>query len=257
MPRQLALVTGASAGIGEALARELAKRGNNLILVARTESTLERLATDLKSKYSTECDVLPADLTRPGDVEIVASEIQKRSVSTLVNNAGYGTYGSFYELPLDEELGSIQLNISALVALSHAALELFVPRRAGNLLNVASTASFQPGPRNATYSATKSFVRSFTEAIHEEVLKSTVHVTALCPGFTRTDFQKRAGMEASNVPGFMWASPEPVAAQGIDALERNDAVCIPGFVNKASSIGARLVPLSVSRKMAGQVLRHM
>ncbi|MFZ0667812.1 MAG: SDR family oxidoreductase [Acidimicrobiales bacterium] len=257
MPQQPALVTGASSGIGEALARGLAERGNDLVLVARTASTLEKLATRLMSEFPVKCDVFTADLSVTSDVEKVAEQIRERSVSTVVNNAGYGSYGAFRELPIKEELAEIQLNISALVALSHAALEVFVPRRSGNLLNVASTASFQPGPKNATYSATKAFVRSFTEAVHEEVLKSGVHVTALCPGFTRTEFQKRAGMEASNVPSFMWARPDPVAAAGLEALERNAAVCIPGFVNKAGAVLTRFVPLCVSRKMAGQVLDHM
>jgi hypothetical protein len=132
-----------------------------------------------------------------------------------------------------------------------------VPRRSGNLLNVASTASFQPGPKNATYSATKAFVRSFTEALHEEVLSSGVHVTALCPGFTRTGFQSRAGMEATNVPGVMWAEPEAVALAGLSALERNQAVCVPGLMNKVGAASVRIAPRSVARKMAGQVLKRM
>jgi uncharacterized protein len=158
---------------------------------------------------------------------------------------------------LAEELKEIQLNVSALVALSHAALDLFVPRRSGQLLNVASTASFQPGPKNATYSATKAFVRSFTEAIHEEVLASGVRVTALCPGFTRTEFQRRAGLSAVKVPSFMWADPTSVAEAGLAALDRNHAVCVPGTVNKFGAVLARIAPLPVSRKMAGQILRHM
>jgi uncharacterized protein len=257
MAQQSALVTGASSGIGEALARGLAERGNDLVVVARTALTLEKLATELMSKYPVKCDVFTADLSVASEVEKVAQQIRERNVNTVVNNAGHGSYGLFHELPVQEELDEIQLNISALVALSHAALEVFVPRRSGKLLNVASTASFQPGPKNATYSATKAFVRSFTEAIHEEVSKSGVHVTALCPGFTRTDFQKRAGMEATNVPSFMWADAEPVAVAGLEALDRNDAVCVPGFVNKAGAVAARLAPLSMSRKMAGQVIRHM
>jgi short-subunit dehydrogenase len=124
-------------------------------------------------------------------------------------------------------------------------------------LNVASTASFQPGPKNATYSATKAFVRSFTEALHEEVLLSGVRVTALCPGFTRTEFQRRAGMGAVKVPSFWWADPTSVAEAGLAALDRNQAVCVPGKMNKTGAVLAQIAPLSVSRKMAGQVLRHM
>ena len=146
----------------------------------------------------------------------------------------------------------MQLNVRALVALSHAALRVMVPRRSGGLLNVASTASFQPGPGNATYSATKSFVRSFTEALHEEVLSSNVHVTALCPGFTRTAFHGRAGMEANLLPRFMWGEPMAVAVAGLEALDRNQAVCIPGIMNELGAASVRFAPRSVARKVAGR-----
>lgn len=257
MSDKSALVTGSSSGIGEALARALAGRGFNLVLVARREEALDKLSKELKARHSVSCDVLAADLTDPKGVEATAERIRDRAVTTVVNNAGYGSVGFFHELPLDEELGEIELNVSALVALSHAALEMMVPRRSGNLLNVASTASFQPGPKNATYSATKAFVRSFTEALHEEVRSSGVHVTALCPGFTRTAFQSRAGMEASNLPSVLWAEPEAVALAGLSALERNQAVCVPGIMNKIGAASVRIAPRSVVRKVAGQVLKRM
>lgn len=256
MPSQSAVVTGASSGIGEALARVMAARGFDLLLVARGTSALTELATELAHEHSVRCDVLSADLTQPPDLQAVAAQIREREVNTVVNSAGYGSYGLFHELPLAEELGEIQLNVRALVALSHAALEVMVPRRSGALLNVASTASFQPCPRNATYSATKAFVRSFTEALHEEV-PSNVHVTALCPGFTRTAFQGRAGIEANRVPRFMWAEPMSVAVAGLEALERNQAVCIPGFVNKLGAASVRFAPRSIARKVAGQLMGHV
>ncbi len=257
MAEESALVTGASSGIGEALARALAARGFELVLVARREPALEKLCDELSDRHAVKCAVLAADLTQPAGVDAVSDRIRERAFSIVVNNAGHGSVGLFHELPLEEELGEIQLNVSALVALSHAALEVMVPRRSGGLLNVASTASFQPGPKNATYSATKAFVRSFTEALHEEVLSSGIHVTALCPGFTRTEFQSRAGMEASNVPGVMWAEPEAVAMAGLSALERNQAVCVPGIMNKLGAASVRIAPRSVARKMAGQVLKRM
>jgi hypothetical protein len=225
--------------------------------VARREHALTKLADELSDRHAVGCDVLVADLAEPLGVKAVADRIRQQAVTTVVNNAGVGSVGLFYQLPLAEELGEIQLNVSALVALSHAALEVMVPRRSENLLNVASTASFQPGPKNATYSATKAFVRSFTEALHEEVLSSGVHVTALCPGFTRTAFQSRAGMEAGNVPGMLWAEPGTVAEAGLSALERNQAVCVPGFMNKFGAASVRFAPRSVARKMAGQVLKRM
>jgi hypothetical protein len=257
VPDESAVVTGASAGIGEALAWGLASRGYELLLVARRASTLEKLSVEISGRHSVKCEFLAADLTDPADVAVVAEQIKKRSVTTLVNNAGVGSYGMFNRLSLSEELQEIRLNVEALVALSHAALEVFVPRHSGRLLNVASTASFQPGPKNATYSATKAFVRSFTEAIHEEVLASGVHVTALCPGFTRTEFQRRAGMGAVKVPGFMWADPASVAEAGLDALDRNHAVCIPGAINRFGAVLARVSQPSISRKMAGQIIRRM
>jgi short-subunit dehydrogenase len=252
-----AVVTGASSGIGEALASILAARGYELLLVARRASTLEKLSAELAERHNATCEFLAADLTDRADIEHVAREIKERSVTTVVNNAGFGSYGPFHELPLFEELNEIQLNIAALVALSHSALEVMVPRRSGGLLNVASTASFQPGPRNATYSASKAFVRSFTEALHEEVLPSGVHVTALCPGFTRTEFQRRAGMPTGAVPDFLWSDATSVATAGLDALERNHAVCVPGIPNKVGVVASRLAPIPVARKVAGRILGRM
>ena len=224
------------------MASELAARGFDLVLVARGERALKTVADELSVRHSVRCEVLAADLTDSKGVDAVADRIREQSVTTVVNNAGHGSVGLFHELPIAEELDQIQLNVSALVALSHAALEVMVPRRSGGLLNVASTASFQPGPRNATYSATKAFVRSFTEALHEEVLSSKVHVTALCPGFTRTAFQSRGGMEAGNVPGMMWAEPKAVALAGLSALERNQAVSVPGLMNKVGAVSVRVAP---------------
>jgi len=257
MAGRLALVSGASAGIGAEIARELAVRGNDLILVARRAAALETLATELSGAHGVTCEVFAADLSEPDGVAAVAGQIAEHKPVTVVNNAGVGSYGLFQELPLEDELREIRLNVEALVALSHATLQALVPRRSGGLLNLASTASFQPGPRNATYSATKAFVRSFTEAIHEEVLPWGIHVTALCPGFTPTEFQEQAGMKRAGVPAYMWTSAREVAEAGLNALERNQAVCIPGFVNKLGAQGVRLAPRSVARKMAGQVLKDM
>jgi short-subunit dehydrogenase len=252
-----AVVTGASSGIGEALARLLAARGFDLVLVARGKTALDRLASELSVEHSVLCEVLPADLTSRSDVEAVAAKIRETGANTVVNNAGFGSYGLFHELAISKEVEEVRLNVEALVVLSHAALEVMVPRRSGSLLNVASTASFQPGPKNATYAATKAFVRSFTEALHEEVLASSVHVTALCPGFTRTAFMERAGLGSGRVPGFMWAESMPVAVAGLEALQRNDAVCIPGFMNKVGAASVRLAPRFLARKLAGQIMRHV
>jgi len=253
----IAVVTGASSGIGEALARLLAAGGSNLVLVARGKTALDRLASELAAEYSVTCEVLPADLTSRSDVDAVAAKIRETGANTVVNNAGFGSYGLFHEMPVSKEVEEVRLNVEALVVLSHAALEVMVPRRSGALLNVASTASFQPGPKNATYAATKAFVRSFTEALHEEVLASSVHVTALCPGFTRTAFMERAGLGSGRVPAFMWSDSVPVAVAGLEALKRNDAVCVPGLMNKVGAASVRFAPRSISRKIAGQIMRHV
>jgi short-subunit dehydrogenase len=239
------------------LAQLLAARAYDLLLVARGNEAFGKLSARIAREHSVRCDVLSADLTRRSDLQAVADQIRERAVDTVVNNAGFGTYGLFHQLPLSEELGEVDLNVRAVMALSHAALEVMVPRRSGALMNVASTASFQPGPKNATYSATKAFVRSFTEALHEEVRPSNVHVTALCPGFTRTAFRGRAGLEANRLPNFMWAEPMPVAIAGLEALDRNHAVCIPGFMNKLGAASVRFAPRSVARKVAGQVTGHV
>ena len=141
--------------------------------------------------------------------------------------------------------------------LTHAALRQMVPRGAGGILNVASVGGFQPAPGNATYSATKAFVLSFTEAVHDEVVRDGVRVTCLCPGFTRTAFQDRAGLEAAAVPGFLWSDPASVARAGLKALQRNKAVCIPGLVNKGAPGLVRLLPRAAVRRIAGVAVKRM
>jgi len=252
-----ALVTGASSGIGEELALGLGARGFDLLLVARSESRLSDLGSEISKSHGVICEVLAADLSESAEVRKVADQIRRAEITTVVNNAGFGSYGRFVDLPVENEIDEVRLNVEALVALSHAALEVSVPRHSGGLLNVASTASFQPVPKNATYSATKAFVLAFTEALHEEVLSSGVHVTALCPGLTHTGFQARAGMTVGRAPGFMWSDASGVAAAGLDALERNQAVCVVGLANRFGSAAVRFGPRSVVRKMAGKTLNNM
>jgi short-subunit dehydrogenase len=216
-----ALVTGASSGIGESMARELAKRGTELILVARREDLLTRLAADLPVKAT----VLPADLTDPDQLAAVEDHLRTSRVELLVNNAGFGAFGPVAEIPIDEQVKEIQLNVTALVRLSHAALPAMLERGGGGILNVASMAGYTPAPGSAVYGATKSFVTSFTESLHTEVRGTGVHVTALCPGFTRTaDTAKRE---------FLWLRRADVARSGLDAVAAGRALCIPGAQYKA------------------------
>ncbi len=256
--RPVALVTGASSGLGERFARDLAATGHDLVVVARHRHNLERLASELAAAHSTVTEVLPADLADPRELALVATRIRDGDpVDVLVNCAGFGSYGRFQDLPVEGETGQVDVNVTALVVLSHAALSVMVPRRSGRLLNVSSTAGFVPGPGSATYSATKAFVTSFTEALHEEVARSGVHVTALCPGFTRTNFQARAGVETRALPSFAWAEAGPVVAAGLAALEHNHAVCVPGFVNKVVAVSPRLGPRSLVRRVAGLVVNRL
>jgi short-subunit dehydrogenase len=254
MSRPVALVTGASTGIGEEFARQLAARGNDLVLVARDRARLDALAKELAEARGAHAEVLAADLTN--DEQLAAVEERARNVDVLVNNAGYGSFGNFYELDLAVEVREVQLNVLALMRLTHAAAAAMAARGNGGILNVSSLAGFQPGPMNATYSATKAFVTSFTEAVHEEMKGTGVSVSVLCPGFTHTEFQERANAPASGVPGFMWQNAPEVAAAGLDGLARNKAVIIPGSVNKVLGTFSNMTPDAVTRRVSAVVLKR-
>jgi short-subunit dehydrogenase len=256
--RPIALVTGASSGIGEAFARLLAERGHDVVLVARDQGRLEALAKELESAHGTQAEVLPADLTDPAQLERVEARCRDQAapVEILVNNAGFGTFGAFHTLDLDAEVREIQLNVVSLVRLTHAAAVAMTARGGGGILNVSSLAGFQPGPQNATYAATKAFVTSFTEALHEEMQGTGVSVTVLCPGFTRTGFQDAANVPASAVPGFMWQEADEVARAGLDALARNHATVLPGLLNKTLGTFTQMAPNALTRRLAGRVIKR-
>jgi short-subunit dehydrogenase len=177
-------------------------------------------------------------------------------VDVLINNAGYGTFGNFYEIDLGVEVREVQLNVLALMRLTHAAAVGMATRGRGAILNVSSLAGHQPGPMNATYSATKAFVTSFTQAVHEEMKGTGVSVCVLCPGFTHTEFQERANAPASDVPGFMWQNAPEVAQAGLDGLAKNKAVIIPGSVNKVMGTLSSMVPHAVTRRLGAAVLKR-
>jgi uncharacterized protein len=252
--RAVALVTGASAGIGEEFARQLAGRDHDLVLVARDRARLDALAKELSEAHSAHCEVLPADLT--DDAQLATVESRAREVDLLINNAGFGTFGKFYELDLDKELREIQLNVIALVRLTRAAAGAMAERGMGGILNVSSLAGFQPGPMNATYGATKAFVTMFTEAVHEEMRGTGVSISVLCPGFTHTEFQERANAPASDVPGFMWQNAPEVARAGLDGVARNKAVIIPGNVNKVLGTMSAMSPHGLSRRLSAEILKR-
>lgn len=248
-----ALVTGASSGIGTVLTRQLAADGSDLVVVARSTDLLEELAEDLREVHGVEVEVLAADLTDPAGLADVEGRLRDvaRPVDLLVNNAGFGTTGRFADQDADTEDREIQLNVAAVVRLTHAALPGMQARGRGGILNVSSIASFQPIPNMAVYSATKAFVTSFTEAIHEELAGTGVHVTALCPGFTRTNFvdAAQAHGDASKIPDFIWMEPEPVAAAGLRAVAANRATVVPGLQYKLSTGASRVLPSAVTRRV--------
>jgi uncharacterized protein len=254
----LALVTGASSGIGEHFARELAASGTDLILVARRADLLTALAEELAAQHGVRADVLVADLSEPAARQAVEDRLRAAEdpVELLVNNAGFGTTGMFAELPLDGELGEIEVNVLALVRLTHAALPGMIERGHGGVLNVASSAALSPAPGSATYCGTKAYVTAFSEALHGEVKKHGVNVSVLLPGFTRTGFQANAHYDAGWTPGFAWQRPDEVARAGLAAVHSGRAVCIPGATNKAVAAALRLTPRSVIRGITGRLTAH-
>jgi short-subunit dehydrogenase len=253
-----ALVTGASSGIGEAFARALAARGDDVVLVARARPRLDTLADELRVRCGVDVEVLPADLTDSEGLADVEERLRDpgRTVGLLVNNAGFGSAGPFADRPIDEEEREIRLNVLALVRLTHAALNPMSIRGRGAIINVSSLAAYQPNPGMATYGATKAFVSSFTQAVHEEAKSRGVHVMVVCPGFTRTEFQARAGVDQSDVPGFAWMTADTVVSDTLRALDRKRAVCIPGSLNRVTATLADSTPSGLTRRVAALVLRR-
>jgi len=252
----LALITGASAGIGEALARRIAREGRPVALVARSADRLERLAAEIRRDHGVDAHVLPADLTKVGAVRELADCVGQRglTVDWLVNNAGFGTVGRFDTLPIERELEEIGLNVVALVELTGRLLPAMVARRRGAVINLSSLASFLPGPYSATYSATKAFVTSFSEAIAAELKDTGVSVLCVCPGFTRTEFQERAAVDTSSVPGIAWMSAEDVADQTVRAVGRQ-TVLVNGALNAMTATAVKFVPRGILNRIASTLMR--
>jgi uncharacterized protein len=254
--RPVALVTGASSGIGTAFALALADRGHDLVLVARDTARLEALAKELGDGYGAAAEVLTADLCAPTALAAVEARVSdpSRPIDLLVNNAGFGTSGPFSTLPVDREQQEIELNVLALVRLTHAALAPQVERGRGGVINVASIAAYQPTPGNATYGATKAFVRSFSQAVHEELNGTGVKCMVLSPGFTRTEFQTRAGFDSSDVPGFLWQDAATCVQHALRAYDKGRAECVPGALNAVTATFTAAAPHALTRRIAGVVV---
>ncbi len=251
---KVVVVTGASRGIGEAFARELVSRGARLVLVARSEPGLRRLADELAhapgAKHAAE--IVAADLSAPGAAAKLAATLRERglSVDVLVNNAGFGTFGRFGDLPLQEQSNEIDLNVRALVELTHVLLPQIEKNR-GGIIQVASTAAFQPLPYMAVYAATKAFVLSFSEALWAEYRPRGVRVLALCPGATDTPFFERSGDEAAVG---VKASPAEVVRVGLAAFDRNRSHVIQGAKNYLTAQISRLVPRQTTLRITTGIL---
>ena len=253
-PFSSALVTGASSGIGEVLARRLAGAGIPTVVVARRADRLQAIADDFDG-----VEVLIADLITMKGQRAVADRIADRSnpIDLVVNNAGFGTNGLFHELDADRLADEIELNVAALTRLSHAAVAAMVPRGRGWLLNVSSVASFQPAPRLAVYAATKAYVTSLSESLHEEVKPFGVHVTALCPGLTKTEFQSVSNTEkyADDFPDIAWTSPEHVVDEALSSVIANRTLAVPGAQYKLLTAAANVTPRWVKRRMSAMIQR--
>lgn len=253
--RKTALITGASSGIGADMARVFASKGYALALVARTEPALRALADELHTAHGIPVTVIAQDLAQP-DAALAVFEAAQRAnitVDVLVNNAGYASYGPFAQADLGNELDEMQVNMLALTALTRLFLPGMVARKHGGVLNVASIAAFQPGPGMAVYYASKAFVLSFSEALAYEVRGAGIHVTALCPGATRSAFFDRASMENSRfVHGPMMDSAE-VARAGYEGLMHGKAVVIPGARNRLLVMSAKLFPRAIVTRVSARI----
>jgi uncharacterized protein len=251
-----ALVTGASSGIGRELAHLAAKDRRDVVLVARRRERLEALAGELAKRYGVVAEIVVADLTQPDSPARVVAEAQARRgpIEVLVNNAGLGVHGFFRETPLEKELETIRVNVLALTHLTKLVVPEMIERRRGIVLNMASTAAFQPGPLMAVYYATKAYVLSFTEALAEELDGTGVTATALCPGPTLTEFQEKTGM--GDVP--MFRSPlvldaATVGRAGWEGAKRGKRVVVPGLANRVLALGARFSPRKLATKIARRI----
>ena len=250
LPYRSALVTGASSGIGEACAKALGEAGASVVLVARRRDRLEALAAELP-----DAEILAADLTKKKGLTTVVERLEDRSrpIDLLVNNAGFGSSGEFVTIDADRLDDEIGVNVQALTYLSRAVLPGMIERRRGWLLNVSSIAGFQSAPGLAVYAATKAYVTSLSESLHEELRATGVRVTALCPGLTRTEFQSVSGtdLEAGRFPLMTWLTAEDVARTGLADCAKGRALSVPGPLYKGLAMTSQLLPRDVVRRVVG------
>jgi short-subunit dehydrogenase len=246
----VAVITGASAGLGVEFARQLSRRGHRLVLVARRKDRLQELAAELGNART-----IALDLATPGASARLLRDVEAagENISLLVNNAGFGLIGRFAELDAERQRAMIDLNVGALTELCRGVAPQMLARKSGAILNVASTAAFQPGPKMAVYFATKAFVLSLTEALHEELKPHGIKVSCLCPGPTRTEFGEVAGFGGNSLFDRVAMRADDVVRIGLKGLEKNKAVVVAGWINKLGAASTRFAPRSVVRKIAGAI----
>lgn len=253
-----ALITGASSGIGRELAQVFARHGHDLVIVARRKELLEELAQRCRAQHGVQVECVALDLTAPGAAQTLFDQAGSR-VEVLVNNAGVAETGAFAEIPLAAHERLVQLNVAVLTSLTRLFVGPMLARGRGRILNVASVASFQPVPSLASYAASKAFVLALSEALHEELRGSGVHVTALCPGLTRTELVDRAQEQSSAgdlLPEFLVGDAASVAREGYDACMAGRAVVAPGLPNALGTALVRMYPRWLVRRVGGLIGRR-
>ena len=259
-PESTALVTGASSGIGAAIARELAARGHGLTLVARREERLRTLADELAGQHGVRAETIAADLGEEPARDAIEAELAELglTVEVLVNNAGFGGFGPFADQDRERELAMLRLNVEAVVDLEARFLPAMVERGRGAVINIASTAAFQPIPDNATYAATKAFVLSHGEAVHEELRGTGVTLTTVCPGPVKTEFAEVAGVGGAEerTPSIVWMTAEDVGEAAVKAAEKGQRAVVPGMLNRAGSLAGQHAPRSIALRLTRGIWRR-
>ena len=258
-PHSRAVITGASSGIGEALARQLAARGYALILVARRVDKLEALAAELRQQYQVAVDLSPCDLANRDARRLLGEQLAQQEIAILCNNAGFATFGRLQDLDTEREREQLELNAVAVHDLTLSVLPQMIQRRSGAILIVGSTSGHQPTPANATYAASKAFANSFAEALHSELHGTGVTCTLLAPGPTRTGFTEVAGISKIEGAGgnAVWVSAERVATEAINGMDRNRRIVIPGLLAQVQTVGGRYTPRAILLPLLKQVFSRL
>lgn len=253
MPRPVALITGPTAGLGAGYARRYARDGYNLVLVARTVERLEDLAAELRAANGVDVEVLPADLTSAADRAAVAERLAA-GVQVLVNNAGFGTSGEFWTADPAELQAQLDVNVTAVMQFTRAALPSMIAAGSGMVINIASVAGLLSG-RGSTYSASKAWVVSFTEGLANGLAGTGVSIHAVCPGFVHTEFHQRAGIDMTSIPKIMWLDVDDVVAESLADVAKGKVISIPGLQYKVLTTAGRLVPRGLVRAVNNRMGR--